>query len=163
MLKAGNEVNIERKDLAYKVLDLLGKIGGYSHNIINNEQTKLVEKENFIKWDPEKRIKFTVPLYTKKIDIYFDSCLPKLIDLAQNSTDRDTRIASCEFLHALIIFMIGKNASQPRVARNKNQQQQEIEDKAPFAKIYAKLFPVIIKLATEEEQISRQLFEPLVF
>jgi hypothetical protein len=37
MLKAGNEVNIERKDIAYKVLDLLGKIGGYAHNIINNE------------------------------------------------------------------------------------------------------------------------------
>jgi DNA-dependent protein kinase catalytic subunit len=151
MLKAGNDVKIDRKDIAYKVLDLLGKIGGHAHNIINNEQTKITEKENFIKWDPEKRIKFTLPLYTKKIDIYLDSCLPKLIDLAQNSTDRDTRIASCEFLHSLIIFMIGKNAMQPK-GRNKNQ---EIEDKAPFAKIYAKLFPVIIKLATEIELISR--------
>ena len=34
---------------------------------------------------------------------------------------------------------------------------------AAFAKLYAKLFPVIIRLATEIEQISRQLFEPLVF
>lgn len=69
------------------------------------------EKENFIKWDPEKRLKFTVPLYTKKIDIYFDSCLPRLVDLALNATDRETRIASCEFLHALIIYMIGQNAT----------------------------------------------------
>lgn len=34
---------------------------------------------------------------------------------------------------------------------------------AAFAKLYAKLFPVIIRLATEIEEISRQLFEPLVF
>ena len=34
---------------------------------------------------------------------------------------------------------------------------------AAFAKLYARLFPVIIRLATEIEQISRQLFEPLVF
>ena len=56
--------------------------------------------------------------------------------------------------------MIGRNAQQPKNGRNKNA---EIKDTAPFAKIYAKLFPVIIKLATEIELISRQLFEPLVF
>ena len=82
MLKSGNEVRIDRKDIAYKVLDVLGKIGGNAHSIINNEQTKLHEKENFIKWDPEKRLKFTIPLYAKKIDIYFDAILPKLVDLA---------------------------------------------------------------------------------
>lgn len=48
--------------------------------------------------------------------------------------------------------MIGKNATQPKVGRG---QHGENEDIAPFAKIYAKLFPVIIKLATEIELISR--------
>ncbi|CDW71353.1 dna-dependent protein kinase catalytic subunit [Stylonychia lemnae] len=158
MLKSGNEVNIERKDIALKVMDLLGKIGGNAHSIISNEQNKLIERENFIKWDPEKRLKFTVPLYTKKVDIYFDACLPKVVDLAKNSSDRETRVAACEFLHALIIYMIGKNASAPK--GRGNQQQQEV---APFAKIYKKLFPVMIHLATEVENISRQLFEPLIF
>jgi hypothetical protein len=36
-MKSGTEVRIDRKDIAYKVLDLLGKIGGHAHNIINNE------------------------------------------------------------------------------------------------------------------------------
>lgn len=158
MMKSGSEILYDRKDLAYKVLDLLGKIGGHAHNIINNEQTRAHEKANFIKWDPEKRLKFTIPLYSKKLDIYFDACLPKLVDLAQHSTDRETRVAACEFLHALVIYMIGKNATQPKGGR-----QNKDEDLAPFAKIYAKLFPVIIKLATEIELISRQLFEPLIF
>lgn len=62
-------------------------------------------------------------------------------------------------MHALIIYMIGKNATSPKVGRG----GKESEDIAPFAKIYAKLFPVIIRLATEIELISRQLFEPLIF
>lgn len=56
MMRSSNNTKIDRKDIAYKVLDLLGKIGGHAHNIINNEQTKEHEKENFIKWDPEKRL-----------------------------------------------------------------------------------------------------------
>lgn len=62
-------------------------------------------------------MKFTVPLYTTKVDIYLDACLPKLVDLALNAQERDTRIAACEFMHALIIYMIGKNATQPKVGR----------------------------------------------
>lgn len=37
MMKSGDEIFYDRKDIAYKVLDLLGKIGGHAHNIINNE------------------------------------------------------------------------------------------------------------------------------
>lgn len=96
------------------------------------------EKENFIKWDPEKRLKFTVPLYTAKVDIYLDACLPKLVDLALNAHDRETRIAGCEFIHALLIYMIGTNATQPKAGRgglplNADGKSQEI---APYAKIY---------------------------
>ena len=52
-----------------------------------------------------------MPLYNKKVDIYLDSCLPKLVDLAIHAIDRETRVAACEFLHALMIYMIGKNAT----------------------------------------------------
>lgn len=118
MLKSGSIV-VERKEIANKVLDLLGKIGGHAHSIINCDETRKHEKENFIKWDPEKRLKFTVPLYTTKVDIYLDACMPKLVDLALQSHDRETRLAACEFLHSLLIFMIGKNATQPKAGRGK--------------------------------------------
>jgi DNA-dependent protein kinase catalytic subunit len=131
---------------------LLGKIGGHAHQIINNELAKKHDKENFIRWDPEKRLLFTLPLHNKKIDIYLDSCLPRIVDLAQNSSDKETRIAACELLHALIIFMIGKSATKPT---GKGNAAKKAEDMAAFAKLYAKLFPVIIRLATEIEQISR--------
>ena len=62
-------------------------------------------------------------------------------------------------MHALILYMIGQSAtnSESKIG-NKTR-----EKKAAFAKLYSKLFPVIIRLATEIEQISRQLFEPLCF
>jgi DNA-dependent protein kinase catalytic subunit len=147
----GKEIN--RIEIANKVLDLLGKIGGHAHQIINNDLAKKHAKENFIRWDPEKRIKFTIPLNTRKVDIYLDSCLPRIVDLAQNSTDKETRIAACELLHALIIFMIGKSATKPKGKKAKNQDElaKNAEDMAAFAKLYAKLFPVIIRLATETE------------
>ena len=159
LIKEHRETRIDRKEISRKVLDLLGKIGGHAHNIINNELRKKHEKENFIRWDTEKRLKFTMPLGMKKIDIYLDSCLPRIIDLAQNSTEKRTRIAACELLHGLVLYMIGKSATRP----GSQLKQHEHENMAAFAKLYARLFPVIIRLATEIEEISRQLFEPLVF
>jgi DNA-dependent protein kinase catalytic subunit len=79
-----------------------------------------------------------------------DACLPKLVDLALNAQERDTRIAACEFLHSLMIYMIGKNATQPKVGRG-GAAQDGSKEIAPFAKIYQKLFPVIIRLASETE------------
>jgi DNA-dependent protein kinase catalytic subunit len=152
---------ISRKDIANKVLDLLGKIGGHAHSIINNELSKKHDKKNFIRWDPEKRLKFSLPLYNKKIDIYLDSCLPRIVDLAQNANKKEIRIAACEFLHALIILMIGTNAQKPKPTRRGGrgataiQDEESREQTAAFAKLYAKLFPVMIKLATEVELISR--------
>lgn len=95
------------------MLDLLGKIGGHAHSIINNELTKKHDTENYIRWDSEKRLKLCLPLSNKKIDIYLDSCLPRIIDLAQNSSEKKTRIAACELLHALVLYMIGKSATRP--------------------------------------------------
>ena len=82
IIRDSKDEKVDRKDIANKVLDLLGKIGGHAHSIINNELTKEHDKENFVRWDPEKRLKFTVPLHTEKIDIFLDSCLPRIVDLA---------------------------------------------------------------------------------
>lgn len=161
VIRDSKDKKVDRKDIANKVLDLLGKIGGHAHSIINNDLTKKHDKENFIRWDPEKRLKFSVPLYNEKIDVYLDACLPRIVELAQNSTERETRIAACELLHALILYMIGQSATN--LQEGVPSQAKGIEQKAAFAKLYSKLFPVIIRLATEIEHISRQLFEPLCF
>jgi len=59
--------------------------------------------------------------------------------------------------------MIGKSATKPKDYKITRNAIEDKVNKAAFAKLYAKLFPVIIRLATEIEEISRQLFEPLIF
>ena len=95
-----------------------------------------------------------MPLHSDKIEVYLDSCLPRIVDLAQNSTDKETRIAACELLHALILYMIGQSATNLQEGNNVGSIRSSAQ-KAAFAKLYSKLFPIIIRLATEIEQISR--------
>jgi hypothetical protein len=34
--------------------------------------------------------------------------------LAEKSSDRKTKVASCEFLHSIVLYMIGRNAFSPK-------------------------------------------------
>jgi DNA-dependent protein kinase catalytic subunit len=61
--------------------------------------------------------------------------------MASTSNDQETRIAACEFLHATIIYMIGTSATST--------------ESTNFSKIYKNLFPEVLKLASEADQISR--------
>ena len=52
-----------------------------------------------------------------------DPFLPRVCELAVSSSDRQSKVAACELLHAMVLFMIGKGA-QPlqaqKVCFNKN-------------------------------------------
>lgn len=48
------QAKFSRKNISKRVLSLLGKLGGFAHNIISNEESKKRERENFIRWDTEK-------------------------------------------------------------------------------------------------------------
>lgn len=63
--------------------------------------------------------------------------MPRILEMSSGSNDKETRIAACEFLHALLIYMIGVSANS---TSNSN-----------FTKIYTHLFPEMLKLATETD------------
>jgi len=42
-----------------------------------------------------------------------DSYLPRVVELATTSVNRQTKVVACELLHALILFMIGKSTHDP--------------------------------------------------
>lgn len=42
--------------------------------------------------------------------LYFaDSYLPRVVELALSSSNRQTKVVACELLHALVLYMIGKS------------------------------------------------------
>lgn len=61
-------------------------------------------------------------------------------------------MAACEFLHASVIFLTGTNS----------RRTEELRLRYPLAPLYAKIFPVILNLAADSDEIIRQLFHALL-
>ena len=97
-------------ELQFKILRFLGKLGSLNYGISSVNETNNQD----IAWDTIERIKFQVPLYDMKPSIYFDQIFPRIIVLAEKANDRQTKIAACELLHSLVLYMVGSNANNPR-------------------------------------------------
>ncbi|XP_069947778.1 DNA-dependent protein kinase catalytic subunit isoform X2 [Cherax quadricarinatus] len=106
-----------------------------------------------VRWDTLKHIKFAMPFEQLKIDIFLDDLLPHVVDLALNSSDRQTKVAASELLHSVIILMIGTGA----------QQHTDIQARYPMAPLYRHVFEAMLQLACDPDQVTRQLFLTLAY
>ncbi|KAL3040873.1 hypothetical protein OYC64_011786 [Pagothenia borchgrevinki] len=155
LMKKSNQLNMEDAPLdivRLRVVKLLGHLGGKLNRnlvtVVSSEETM----KKFVAWDSEKRLSFAVPFADMKPVIYLDPFLPHISELALSTSDRQTKVAACELLHSLVVYMVGKSA-----------QMVEGENKLPpMYKLHKRLFPVLLRLACDVDQVTRQLFEPLV-
>ncbi|CAG5895668.1 unnamed protein product [Menidia menidia] len=155
LLKKSNQLSMEDAPLdmvRLRVVKLLGRLGGKLNRNLVSEVSSEEMMKKFVAWDPEKRLSFAVPFTDMKPVIYLDPFLPRISELALSTSDRQTKVAACELLHSLVVYMVGKGA-----------QMVEGENKLPpMYKLHKKLFPVLLRLACDVDQVTRQLFEPLV-
>ena len=137
-----------------KIIRFLGKLGGHNVNLIGDlNLTAMGAGTNVgVAWDTVKRIKYPVPWKDIKPDIYIDNILPRVIELSEHSGNRQVKLSACEFLHTIVLYMIGTNAG-------KRETQQLFN----YKKIYDHLFPCIIKLSSDADPVPRQLFTPLIY
>jgi DNA-PKcs, N-terminal/Phosphatidylinositol 3- and 4-kinase/DNA-PKcs, CC5/DNA-dependent protein kinase catalytic subunit, CC1/2/DNA-dependent protein kinase catalytic subunit, CC3/FAT domain/FATC domain len=144
------EVAPEDMGVTARILKFLGRVGGHSSCLVNDDADHLS-----FAWDPNPQVRISIPYPDRRLDVHLDPMLPRIAYLAENSTDRQIKIAACESLHAIIIYMVAMRATDPG---------RDTPDAATSPhRIYRQLFPVIIRLATDTEQVTRQLFQPLVF
>ncbi|CAM9241776.1 unnamed protein product, partial [Lampetra fluviatilis] len=61
-------------------------------------------------------------------------------------------VAACELLHAVVIYMLGLGVTAPQGAQGE----------APHARLYRHTLPVLLRLGCDADQVTRQLFEPLM-
>ncbi|KAJ3037490.1 hypothetical protein HDV00_001665 [Rhizophlyctis rosea] len=128
-----------------RMVRLLGRIGRLNHHLVTRP-----EGEALISWDTEKHIRFNVPFKEVNVSIFIDDMLPRILDIAENGTDRKAKVAAGELLHALVLLMVGRSA-------------QALEAKeSQFSKLYLKIFPCLLRLAVDVEKITRDLFRQLV-
>ena len=64
---------------------------------------------------------------------------------------RRTKVAACETLHVFVIYMIGKEASNP-----------DSDQQFANAKLYERVFPAMLKLAGDEDTVVGTLFYKLM-
>ncbi|XP_070708776.1 DNA-dependent protein kinase catalytic subunit [Pempheris klunzingeri] len=155
LLKKSKQLAMEDAPLVVvrlRVVKLLGHLGGK----LNRHLVTVVSSEEmmkkFVAWDSEKRLSFAVPFADMKPVIYLDPFLPRISELALSTSDRQTKVAACELLHSLVVYMVGKSA----------QMVEGENSLPPMYKLHKRLFPVLLRLACDVDQVTRQLFEPLV-
>ncbi|KAJ3092198.1 hypothetical protein HK102_009852 [Quaeritorhiza haematococci] len=101
------------RELQYRILNFLGGMGGDNRLMLEIDSS---DKERLLAWDTEKHMLFTVPYRELNAEIVLDDFLPRVVDLAENSPDRKTKVAACELLHAFVVYMIGKSAHRAKDA-----------------------------------------------
>ncbi|XP_070783882.1 DNA-dependent protein kinase catalytic subunit [Enoplosus armatus] len=155
LLKKSNQLTMEDAPLVMvrlRVVKLLGHLGGkLNRNLVTVVSSEEMMKK-FVAWDSEKRLSFAVPFADMKPVIYLDPFLPRVSELALSTSDRQTKVAACELLHSLVVYMVGKSA----------QMVEGENSLPPMYKLHKRLFPVLLRLACDVDQVTRQLFEPLV-
>ncbi|XP_048576196.1 DNA-dependent protein kinase catalytic subunit isoform X3 [Nematostella vectensis] len=132
-----------------QILRLLGQLGGHTNLCLLGSDGG-VDSGSAVAWDTVKHLPFAVPFQDMKPTIYLDPFLPRVVELATTSSNRQTKVAACELLHTLVLYMLGKGVTQPDVK------------KSPMQNLWKKLIPVLLQLACDVERVSAQLFHPLV-
>lgn len=136
-------------ELQRRMMQFLGRLGGKNKQLLA-QGNEAAGNNGMLAWDVQKRLKIRVPFMNVKVDIYLDEFLPRICELAESSSDRQVKVAACELLHGLITFVIGSSDTASK-----------LKDDTRFDKFYAKAFPVMLRLATDPDQIARDMFRLL--
>ena len=130
-----------------RIVLFLGSLGGQTNSfLVRRGPSPLL-----ISWDSSSHLKYLVPFQDIKPVIYLDPFLPRVVELALHSSDRQTKVCACELLHAITIYTIGYSATQP----------DSVKARSPQRKLYSHIFPAMIRLGCDVEEVSVQLFRPL--
>jgi DNA-dependent protein kinase catalytic subunit len=137
------------EQIQFRILKILGQLAGeMSHCLYETNQ-----ENQIITWDTVQHLKFNMPFVDMKPTIYLDKFLSRIIYLSLSSTNRQTKVNSCELLHAIVLYMIGKSVTDPLLLSSSNTFHMN--------KIYRRIYPALFKLACDVDYFARNLFQPL--
>eukprot|EP00891_Asterochloris_glomerata_P007060 jgi/Astpho2/7060/Aster-x0303 len=142
----------------------LGRMGGAAEVLVSppaglQQAVPHAAPDIVARWDPEDKLGISVPFPgDQEATLWLDCVLPRAAYLAEQHSDRATRVAANEFLHAVTLWIVGTNAKRPL------GKDEEDFKSAPtkFHNILAQLYPTLLRLASSAELVSKQLFGPLV-
>ncbi|XP_046395507.1 DNA-dependent protein kinase catalytic subunit-like [Ischnura elegans] len=149
--RKGNWTDLKtREEMQRKCLLFLGQLSPSTVQAFIGDEN---DSEQVMAWDTQDHLPLAIPF--PNIDqypcIYIDKFLPRIVNLSLKSSERRTRIAACEVLHAFIMYLLGKGVQLS--AKNPNQ----------LSKLVEKLAPSIIQLGCCSDDTAKTLFQKLMF
>ncbi|KAK2582943.1 hypothetical protein KPH14_009004 [Odynerus spinipes] len=100
-------------------------------------------------WDKKDLLNCMLPFPDLKIELHFDKIFPRLITLAENSGDRRTKVIASELLHTIVSFILGRTVQNITVDPN------------CFTTLYKTLYPALLNLSCDSDEVVWKLFQPL--
>ncbi|CEP16992.1 hypothetical protein [Parasitella parasitica] len=137
-------------ELQRRMMQFLGRLGGKNKQLLAQGK-EAIENNGLLAWDPVKKLKLRVPFMNVKVNIYLDEFLPRICELAESSPDRKVKIAACELLHGLVIYMIGNSAFSAKTWKTSTESL--------YHTYYERVFPVMLKLAIDADPIARDMYQ----
>lgn len=100
------------------------------------------EYANLVKWNTSEIVR--LDLYGDNINaqIYMDTLIPRICEIATSSTDRQKKMTACEIIQATILYLIGSSNHK--------------------SKLWSELCKLMLELGCDGDVGIRQMFEPLV-
>ena len=118
-----------KADVDVRVARILGAVGGVAHVLVDDvdddtfgvsarlkssasaSSSALTSSSTSALWDFEKRVSLDVEVGESCfVTIWLDQIIPHVSLVALSSTDRAAKVAAAEFLHAVTLLMVGRNA-----------------------------------------------------
>ncbi|CAN7941928.1 unnamed protein product, partial [Ixodes hexagonus] len=118
--KDQRKVEVELESLRRDILSFLGGLQGHRRSLLLADLERDTLKAA-LTWDPETKehLVFALPFPDAKVDITLDAFLPRVVELARFAGDRQTKVAGCELLHAMVLFAVGTGVQSSEERRAK--------------------------------------------
>ncbi|CAO3615261.1 unnamed protein product [Cunninghamella echinulata] len=156
-----DDSHIELYDIQLRIMRFLGRIGGANKSLLNTSNSSLndsthscTNQTHLTSWDSEQRLSIHIPFPNAGVQLSIAELLPHICELSESSPDRKVKVASCEMLHSLVLLMIGNSAFQARDQNNATLSR--------YQSLYKHIFPVLLRLSIDMEQVTRDMFCSLV-
>ncbi|KRX21468.1 DNA-dependent protein kinase catalytic subunit [Trichinella nelsoni] len=130
-----------------RIASFVGSLGCYMNRFLINS----ADAGSLLRWGQGSHLEFICPFPDMKFEIALDTLIPRLCDLALSAGDRPLKVAACEALHACVLFLLG----------NESFRTVKVKDRESISKAYNHIFPVLLKLACDVDEVPKQMFSTL--
>ena len=143
--------NLSSDALRKRMLRFVGKIGGRAKAMMESEDADARsghggDRHGLMVWDCTEHVRLVLPSTSgKEPSVWLDSLFPRIVALAEDSSDRQTKVAACELLYGSILLC----AAETREESSKHD-------------VFKHLFPALLRLSVDGDMVTRKMFEPLL-